>query len=88
MAYFKKSLNVRYVEDYDVKTAKHTYTFVGPCRKCGVEQKVTVEGKELFKYNQGEYIQNAFQNLDAGQREWCISGTCGPCFDKMFKEDE
>jgi hypothetical protein len=42
---------------------------------------------QLRRYEQtSENVQNIFPELSADLRELLISGTCGWCFDKMFKD--
>ena len=57
------------------------------CGRCLETQHITVGAAELRNWEQGELIQNAMPYLSADEREVLISGTCGPCFDKMFGED-
>lgn len=64
----------------------HVYDFTGPCFVCKKPTTVTVIGPELYQYRQGAYMQDAFSNPPA-EREFLISGTCGPCFDDLFKEE-
>lgn len=86
MSYLQNRQAVKYEEDF--VDGQHVYRFTGPCRRCQKPQTVTVKGPDMFRYNNGTLIQDAFPYLNAGQREWCISGTCGPCFEEIFKEDE
>lgn len=58
------------------------------CIKCGVEQSVIVGEQALENWNNGMLIQDAFPELDAGQREFLMSGICGDCFDKMFPPED
>tara|TARA_Y100000310_G_C20387451_1_gene671140 strand:+ start:362 stop:508 length:147 start_codon:yes stop_codon:yes gene_type:complete len=46
-----------------------------------------VNSKDFISWNNGSYIQNAMPYLSADERELLISGTCGPCFDVMFAEE-
>lgn len=62
----------------------HTYTFVGPCIHCQRKYSVKVHGVDLYRYRQGEEIQNAFPYLTPDQREFLMSGICGECFDKLL----
>ena len=57
------------------------------CRKCKaqVERKVNID--DVTAWENGKLIQDAMPYLSADEREVLISGTCGPCFDKMFGED-
>ena len=76
-----------YTETY--KDGKHEYVFTGPCvvTKKPVTVKVPAEG--LFAYRSGAYIQDAFPNLTADEREFLMSGMSKEGWDKTFGgEDE
>jgi hypothetical protein len=49
---------------------------------------VLVKKTDLQAWKNGEYIQNAMPYLNVDERELLISGTCGPCFDNMFPEED
>ncbi len=72
-----------YTQNYD----EGTYTFTGPCRVTGEPYTVTIPGAELFDLNQGLHIQDALRSLDAGQREFVISGTSPKGWEKLFGND-
>ena len=55
-----------------------------PCPKCAGTIQVEVSSKNLFDYNQGALIQNAFPNLTAEQRERFQTGYCPPCWKNLF----
>lgn len=59
-----------------------------PCSSCGSIKKISVTTTQLRSYKYGELIQRAFPHLSADDREMLISGTCGDCFDEMFKDME
>ena len=61
----------------------HTYTFTGPCIVTGEEYSVTVKGPELFKMRQTNSIM-ALASLDAGDREFLMTGTSPKGWDKLF----
>ena len=72
----------RYVENHE--NGEHTYTFTGPCVVTGNDYSVTVKGPDLFRYNQGESIQDAFPYLSRDDREFLISGTSPKGWEDMF----
>ena len=72
---------LRYTEAYSEQG--HTYTFTGPCIVTGEEYSVTVKGTELFKMRQTDSMM-ALVSLDAGDREFLISGTSPKGWDKLF----
>lgn len=61
-----------YTEQY--KNGIHTYTFTGPCLITKKSYSVTVSGEGLHKYRRGAYIQDAFPELSAEDREFLITG--------------
>lgn len=80
MAYFQTS-NVKCEEKFE---PEHCYVFTGKCITTGEEQTVAVRAPDLYKYNQGELMQNCFPYLHADDREWLISGLSGKGWDKLF----
>jgi len=58
------------------------------CIECKDLKQVKVGMEAYKKWQNGLYIQDAFPELSAGDRELMISGICGECYDKMFKEEE
>ena len=58
------------------------------CRKCGTTVQIHVIGPDYDRWKSGELIQNAMPYLTPDEREILISGTCGPCFDRMFGEGD
>lgn len=67
--------------------AAHT-TVRGPCCFCRAPQAVTVETPDLAKFRAGNFAQDCFPYLNADQREFLISGICGPCWNDCFSEDD
>ena len=82
MAWFQN--NCRYTEEYE---PEHTYTFTAQCVVTGEPHSVTVKGADLFKYNRGEYIQDAFPYLTPGDREFLMSGVSPKGWSMMFGTD-
>jgi hypothetical protein len=68
MSYFQ---NQPYFEEHK---PEHIYTFSGKCVISGKDVSVTVKGPDLYKYNQGAYIQDAFPYLTPDEREWMMTG--------------
>lgn len=62
---------------------KNTTTCIRTCPICGTVSMITVDTACFNKYLAGEYIQNAFPNLPADDRELILSGMCKDC-QKMF----
>ena len=58
------------------------------CQRCGTSHNLLVNMNDMIAWKAGKYIQDAMPYLSVGDRELLISGTCDPCFDKMFKEFE
>jgi hypothetical protein len=59
-----------------------------PCIICGKFSVLTVPADRLIRWKMGEYIQNAFSNLDADTREMLISGTHPKCWNEMNRDWE
>ena len=55
------------------------------CRECKQAFEIAVNPDDVRKWQGGELIQRAMPYLTADERELLISGTCGSCFDKMWK---
>ena len=64
------------------------YTFTGLCVVTKKPVSVTVVGKELFKYRQGEYIQNALRSNTPDEREFLMTGMSKEGWDQTFGEEE
>jgi hypothetical protein len=47
--------------------------------------KLTVSLAEYLAWCEGKLIQKAMPELTKDERELLISGTCGPCFDRLFR---
>ena len=58
------------------------YTF--RCRSCASESRFTLEPAAVDAWKKGALIQHMFPHLNRTERELMISGTCGPCFDRLF----
>ena len=68
--------------------ARKKTTMWSTCRKCKDQVEMEVYAEDVAAWENGELIQNAMPYLSADEREVLISGTCGPCFDKMFGGEE
>ena len=71
----------------EVYSPEHRYIFTGPCICCKKTISVSIAAPGLYAYRQGAYIQEALSN-NADEREFLMSGICGPCFDSTMSEDE
>ena len=58
------------------------------CRLCGSPQQIVAPVSSFMAWHSGEYVQNAFPLLSAGDREMLISQTCDKCWKDMFGDDE
>ncbi len=67
--------------------AREKTTMWTTCRVCKNQVEMQVHAEDVAAWENGELIQNAMPYLSADEREVLISGTCGPCFDKMFGGD-
>jgi len=57
------------------------------CRMCRQSKQLNVTLEDYTAWQGGKYAQYAFPYLTKGDRELLISGTCGPCFDKMWGDE-
>ena len=73
-------LSNQYVETFQ----PHQYAFTCKCTMCENEHVITVDAPELFRYNRGAHMQDAFPHLTPDERELLISGICGSCYDNLF----
>jgi len=60
----------------------------GPCYSCGQPLFVIVKKADFERFRKGNFASECFPYLNAGQREFLISGICDTCWDEMFGEDE
>lgn len=58
------------------------------CIMCGRGAVLTVPKAGWEKYEKGEYVQVAFPNLTADEREMLINGTHPDCFDELAGPEE
>jgi hypothetical protein len=68
---------------YEEKINPHRYIFKGPCIKCKKIIEVAVRGPELYRYRQGDFIQDALKSNTPEEREFLMSGICGKCWDEI-----
>ena len=58
------------------------------CRVCGEPKTVHCTPEEYERFSKGWLIQNAMPNTPKEERELLISGTCGECWQKIFRREE
>ena len=58
------------------------------CTVCGEYEVWSLNRQAVESWQGGEYIQNAFPDMSAEDRELLISGTHPACWNKLFPEDE
>ena len=58
------------------------------CPLCLTEQRpLIVSTKAYNAWKNGElFVQDAFPELNADERELLVSGTCIPCWDRMYED--
>lgn len=57
------------------------------CIMCGRTGVLQVPKAGWEKYQKGEFVQKAFPDLTADEREMLITGTHPDCFDKLAPPD-
>ena len=63
----------------------YTVTVTGACPFCGKEWYIKVSTLDVAAWQAGEFVQNAFPYLSAGERELLISGICADCQKEVFE---
>ena len=59
------------------------------CPNCSGVNVIKLQGSQYFDYFQrGNYIQKAFPQLDASDRELIMTGMHPECWDEMMKDEE
>ena len=67
---------------------KEKTTMWTTCRVCKNQVEMQVHIEDVTAWENGKLIQDAMPYLTPGEREVLISGTCEPCFDRMFGSEE
>ncbi|QDP56788.1 MAG: hypothetical protein Unbinned400contig1000_7 [Prokaryotic dsDNA virus sp.] len=57
------------------------------CNICHNKLTLIVPTEGFEAWMKGEYVQDALPMLNPAERELLISGTCEPCFDSLFGEE-
>lgn len=70
-----------------VKYGETEMTVRTRCPMCKQTDDFEVPVAGINAYAAGAKIQDAFPTLNADRREQLMSGTCAPCWDKMFGEE-
>jgi hypothetical protein len=58
------------------------------CPVCKKTEHIYVNQTDFVAWQEGKFAQDAFPYLTPAQREQLISGTCAPCWDKLFPPEE
>lgn len=58
------------------------------CPVCQKKEVIVLVKEQYDLWKAGAFIQDAFPELDPDVREQLITGTCGTCWDRMWKEEE
>lgn len=79
--------NVRF---YDLSGGdSNVYRVQNTCPFCSGLNNLKLQGNQYFAHFQkGEFVQHAFPQLDAGDRELILTGSHPECWDKAFKDSE
>jgi hypothetical protein len=68
---------------WKVDHAKKTITSKS-CPDCGESLTVEATSQQIWDFNHNANIQSVFPEMPKEDRERFITGTCGPCWTKMF----
>lgn len=50
---------------------------------CAIQQTLDVDANAYRRWQEGQYVQDAFPELSADQREMLITGICGSCWEGL-----
>lgn len=59
-----------------------------PCLFCGERSEVTLDAAAYSRWRGGHYVQTAFPEMSAEEREVLITGTHAACWVKIFGPEE
>ena len=65
-----------------------TITVRRQCRVCSTTHTLELDSDSYRKWLAGALIQDVFPDLSDANREILISGTCDPCFHKLYDDEE
>lgn len=60
------------------------YLIATQCPQCGDTKDIAVPLAQYMRWSEGELIQHAMPQLDADDRERCITGICPACWEREF----
>jgi len=69
-----------------MKTNRKETSISVVCPICKEEHFIFANVEDIWAWEDGELVQNAFPYLSADEREMLISGICPECWDKLFGE--
>lgn len=69
-----------------VGVTEEELTLVVRCPRHGGTMYLTVPADGLRRWAEGDMIQHALPGLSRDQREQLMTGYCGPCWDRDFRE--
>lgn len=62
---------------------------IAACRTCGRDYVVSCTEAEYLDWkDNNRLIQNAMPHVPKEERELLISGTCGECFERIFRGED
>ena len=59
-----------------------------PCSVCGEYEILSLDRDAVMRWQEWQNIQDAFPDMNAGDRELLISGIHPACWDKLFPDEE
>jgi hypothetical protein len=72
--------------DERMKDGVYCVVVVTECEMCHGKKTFNIPESEWLAWTGGGLIQNVMPSVPEADREILISGTCGPCFDKLFDD--
>ena len=73
--------NKPHIDVVDAETLRVT------CSSCGDVTVFKLAPSDVKAWQDGKHIQNVWPMMSVDDRELLLSGTCGPCFDRMFPDE-
>lgn len=70
--------------EYAEPMGDKAFVRTNPCPVCGRQHEFELDREAFEAWQTDTHIQNAFPDMSADDREILISGTCGPCWDRLW----
>jgi hypothetical protein len=58
------------------------------CMECGQSSLIELDASAFARWQAGAFVQDAFPDMSAPERETLITGTHSACWDAIFADEE